>query len=76
MTDEPIQQASLLELDWLEAASLIDNQHWVLVERVSNPKAELKRSAVVKQRGQDLVTCAAAAELIIRRLGQRLADAA
>ena len=71
MTNEQIQQASLLELVWLEAVSLIEDQHWALVERVSNPKAELKRSAMVKQLGQDLVTCAAAAELIIRRPSQR-----
>ena len=71
MTDQLTGEASLLELVWLEAVSLIEDQHMALVERVSDPQAELRRSAMLKQLGQDLVTCAAAAELIIRRLGQR-----
>lgn len=71
MTDEPTGHASLLELLWLEAVSLIEDQHLSLVERVRKPQVDLKRSDMLKQLGQDLLTCAASAELVIRRRGEQ-----
>lgn len=71
MTDNTPPEASVLELLWLEAVSLIKDQHSALVERVTDQKDELARSLSLKRLGQDLVACAAAAELIIRRRGER-----
>ena len=67
MTVEPAGETSLLELLWLEAVSLIEDQHLALVERADDQQSELERSAILKQLGQDLISCAAAAELVIRR---------
>ena len=71
MTDNTPPEASVLELLWLEAVSLIEDQHSALVERVTDQKDELARSFSLKRLGQDLVARAAAAELIIRRRGER-----
>ena len=67
MTDEPTKEASLLELLWLEAACLIEDTHMTLIEQLSDPQAEWRRSTMLKQLGADLVTCADAAQLVMRR---------
>ena len=67
MTDEPSKEASLLELLWLEVVSLIEDTHMTLIEQLSDPQAEWRRSTILKQLGTDLVTCAAAAQLVMRR---------
>lgn len=55
----------------MEAVSLIEECHPALVDRISDkPGAELARTLLLKQAGQDLQTYAAAAEAIMRRRGQ------
>ena len=71
MTDNTPSEASVLEFLWLEAVCLIEDQHPALVGRVTDHEGELARSASLKRLGQDLVACAATAELIIRRRGEQ-----
>lgn len=71
MSERSPDEDQVLELLWMEAVSLIEECHPALVDRISDkPGAELARTLLLKQAGQDLQTYAAAAEAIMRRRGQ------